>query len=79
MGACMCICVFVCVLVHVCVRMCDGACMAAYMFALPPLWLKSKYRISWARDTRRFACGAIPDDNADANHRYFVHLHITCI
>ena len=24
-------------------------------------------------------CGAIPDDNADANHRHFVRLHIICM
>ena len=25
------------------------------------------------------ACGTTTDDNADANHRYFVHFHIICI
>jgi len=38
-------CVYVCLYVLAC------ACLAAYMCALPSLWLKLKCRISWARDT----------------------------
>ena len=74
------VCVLVCVhkCVYVCLYVCVRACMAAYMCALPYLWLKPKYQLSWAPipGAVGVACGAIPDDNTDANHRYEGHICI---
>ena|SRR6218665_313470 len=67
------VCVLVCVLVcvFVCVHPCAYVrlyvfvctCMAAYMCALPSMWLKPKYLISGAWNTRTVgvACGVIAD------------------
>src|SRR6218665_3078608 len=60
---CVCVLVHVLVCVHVCVLVC--VCMAAYMCALPFMWVKPKYRISWTHNTRgcwRCLRCALPDD-----------------
>src|SRR6218665_8499 len=74
---CMYVCVCVRMCVYVCLYLCVCACMGAIMCALPSLWLSLRKKIEFhghaIPGAFGVACGAIPDDNADASHRYKGH------
>ena len=70
------VCVLVCVLVSV--RMCVCGCLCVFC-RLCGLSQNIEFHGNAIPESVGVACGAIPDDDADANHRHFAYLHIICI
>ena len=78
------VCVLVCVHMYVYVCVCVCAYVRVWLCIcvlcrLCPLSQNIEFHGLATPGAVGVACGAIPDDNTNANHCYFMHLHIICI